>query len=265
MFSYYNPQYCPSTSEESPPPSQLGQPPAAVQAERVRVSRSTALLRKCGTRVKKKKVLIFLMRWPLSATFFHSAVNPFSVHRFSELFFVLSPIPQSTFSVHQMKISTASDSSSSRPLKGFSCSFFCAVFSKGGREGGQKGGGGVSTYISASRPKQRKTSQIHLDYQCLKVNRDFPLSNRPLRQMCSVNKSTIFPNCAHSTWPTFGAMAYADVISLAGQAAAWLINMSVHAQALFFILLFSWQTAVSVRRLCSCERYLAHHLIYDLS
>lgn len=29
-------------------------------------------------------------------------------------------------------------------------------------------------------------------------------------------------------------MAYADVILLAGRAAAWLINMSVHAQAFFY-------------------------------
>lgn len=93
----------------------------------------------------------------------------------------------------------------------------------------------MSTYTSASRPKQRKTSQIHLDYQCLKVNRDFPLSNRPLGQMCSVNKSTIFPNCAHSTWPTFAAMAYADVISLAGRVTAWLINTSVRAEVFCFV------------------------------
>lgn len=52
-----------------------------------------------------------------------------------------------------MKISTASDSSSSRPLKGFNSNFFGAVLTGGG--GGEKEEG-VNSYINALRLKQWK-------------------------------------------------------------------------------------------------------------
>lgn len=74
----------------------------------------------------------FLIRWPLSVTFLHSMFCSVSIQRFSELGFLTSL---------QMKISTASVSRSSRPLKGFN--FLGAVLSTG--EGGKKKGSTLNT------------------------------------------------------------------------------------------------------------------------
>lgn len=92
-------------------------------------SGSTALppkMRKCPL------FFFFLIRWPLSVTFLHSMFCSVSIQRFSELGFLTSL---------QMKISTASVSRSSRPLKGFN--FLGAVLSTG--EGGKKKGSTLNT------------------------------------------------------------------------------------------------------------------------
>lgn len=95
MFSYYNPQYCPSTSEDSffflP---QRGQPPAAVQAERVKVSRSTAPLLKCRASAGEKKKGPYFSH--ALASLRH--ILPFSgqsilCSQILRIVFVLSPIP----------------------------------------------------------------------------------------------------------------------------------------------------------------------------
>lgn len=89
MFPYYNPQYCPSTSEDSSFLPQLAKPPAAVQAVRVSESEHSSAS-------KMWKVLFlfsfFLVRWPRSTTFFHSMFMSIlyskscTLRRFSELF-----------------------------------------------------------------------------------------------------------------------------------------------------------------------------------
>lgn len=114
---YYSPRYWPSTSEDSSlPPSWTN----CLQLSELweYVSGSTAL---------PPKMSFFppLIRWPLSVTFLHSMFCPVSIQTFSEL---------GSLASLQMKISTASVSRSSRPLKGFS--FLGAVLSTG--EGGGK-------------------------------------------------------------------------------------------------------------------------------
>lgn len=121
---YYNPQYCPSTSEDSTFLTLLVKLPAAVQlAVRKRVRAQL-----CPSNVK---TVFFFLRWPLSFTFLNPAVfhNARSLHRYSAFIAFLSlPSFKINIAVPYMKISSASSSSS--PLKGFNGNFLEAALSK---------------------------------------------------------------------------------------------------------------------------------------
>lgn len=137
-LSYYSPQYCPSTSEDSLyPPHPAGQTACScLSCENMQVG-AQLCLQKCENVLSPACPPLPPIRWPLSVTFLHSMFCSVSIQRFSEL-----GLLRFSFEIHtslQMKISTASVSRSSRPLKGFSSNFLGAVLStRSGKEDGHK-------------------------------------------------------------------------------------------------------------------------------
>lgn len=125
------------------------------------------------------------IRWPLSVTFLHSMFCSVSIQRFSELGFLCF-----SFETHtslQMKISTASVSRSSRPLKGFTGNFLGAVLST--REGKENGHKHFKTKLVENVPDR---------VQRLRVNSIFPQAHRKLSKG-STELHFFPPSHAHST------------------------------------------------------------------
>lgn len=201
LIAVQNTVQVPQKIHHDPPTPQLDKLPAAVWAVRIcEWEHSSA-----SKNAKMSSFFFFLIRWPLSVTFLHSMFCSVSIQRFSELGFLTSL---------QMKISTASVSRSSRPLKGFN--FLGAVLSTG--EGGKK-------RVNTKHFMTKTVENVLNTVQWLKVNSIFPQAHRIL-SMDLTDLHFSSPDYAHSTRPTLWTMACTDVIQSANLGVVWLINKS---------------------------------------